>query len=313
MEKRFDIIIIGCGPAGMTAGIYAQRAGMKCVILEKMAVGGQVSLTPLVENYPGYENIDGFELSQKMFKQVISLGIAVEFVNAEKIETSGKIKKVKAGDVTYTAPAIILSMGASPRQLGTSNDAKYNGKGVSYCAVCDGAFFKDKTVAVVGGGNTALQDIDYLSLIAKKIIHIHRRSEFRADNVNVQNYEKLTNQKNSKIESYFGYVIENLNGENKLESIEIKNIETGKKEILNVEGLFVAIGRVPQTEILEENIKIDEMGYIVTDEHMKTSIQGVFACGDITHKFLRQISTAVGDGAIAGTSASVYVKNIKRG
>lgn len=311
MEKRYDIIIIGSGPAGMTAGIYGQRAGMKCLTLEKMAVGGQVASTPHIENYPGYPAISGVELSEKMFEQDKLLGMNFEFEEAQKIETQGKIKKVKAGNVTYTAPAIILSMGASSRSLGVEGDKNYIGRGVSYCATCDGAFFRNKVVAVVGGGNTAFEDIEYLSSIVKKIIHIHRRSEFRADGVNIQSYNNLVKEKDSKIESYLGYVVEKLNGENRLESIEIKNIETNEKQTLKLDGLFVAIGRVPQTEILDKELKLDENGYIVVNEKMETSIEGVFACGDITHKMLRQISTATGDGAIAGTSASIYVKKQK--
>jgi len=311
MEKRYDIIIIGAGPAGMTAGIYAQRAGMKCLTLEKMTVGGQIVLTPHIENYPGYKLISGTELSEKMFEQDKSFGMDFEYAEAHKIETQGNIKKVKAGDVTYSAPAIILSMGAFSRSLGVEGDKNYIGKGVSYCATCDGAFFRNKVVAVVGGGNTALEDIEYLSSLAKKVIHINRRSEFRADNVNIQSYNKLAKEKDSKIEAYLGYVVEKLNGEDRLESVDIKNLETNKKETIKLDGLFVAIGRVPQTEILDRELKLDDAGYILVNEKMETSIEGIYACGDITHKMLRQIATATGDGSIAGTSASIYVKKLK--
>lgn len=311
MEKRYDIIIVGCGPAGMTAGIYAQRAGMKCLGIEKMMMGGQVALTPKIENYPGYLSVNGAELSEKMFQQAKSLGMEFEFAEVQNIETQGKIKRVKIGNVTYTAPAVILSMGASSRSLGVE-DAKYIGKGVSYCAVCDGAFFTGKKVAVVGGGNSALEDIEYLSDFVSKIIHIHRRNEFRADDVNVQAYNKLLKANdNNKIEAYLGYVVDKLNGKDKLESIEIKNVHNDARKNIEVDGLFVAIGRVPQTEIVDKKLKLSENGYIEVNDKMETNIEGVFACGDIVSKTLRQICTATSDGAIAGMNASIYVKKSK--
>ena len=311
MENEYDIIIVGCGPAGMTAAIYAKRAGMKCLILEKLSPGGQIMITPMVENYTGFSKIDGFSLGQKMFEQVKAFGIDVEFCEVHNIELDGKLKKVKTGAKTYVAPVVVLAMGAASRTLGTQEDKKFVGKGLSYCTVCDGAFFKDKKVAIVGGGNTALEDIAYIYNIAKEIVHINRRSEFRADDKNIQEYQKLLKQKDSKIIPKYGYVVEKLCGEKKLESVDIKNLKDGTIENIKLDGLFVAIGRVPQTEILDKELDLDENGYIIVDEHMKTSIDGVYACGDITHKSLRQIATAVGDGSIAGTYASLYVKKIK--
>ncbi len=311
METDYDVIIIGCGPAGMTAAIYAKRAGMKCLILEKMNPGGQMAITPMVENYTGVEKIDGIGLSQKMFEQVKSFGVDVEFLEAHSVEVDGKIKKVQTATKTFTAPVIVLAMGASSRALGTQEDKQFVGRGLSYCAVCDGAFFKDKKVAIVGGGNTALEDIEYIYNIAKEVVHINRRSEFRADDTNIQNYKKLAEQENSKIVKKYGYVVEKLYGNAKLESIDIRNLETNKVENITLDGLFVSIGRVPQTEILNKELTLDDNGYIVVNENMQTSIEGVYACGDITHKSLRQIATAVGDGAIAGTYASVYAKKIK--
>ena len=308
METNYDIIIIGCGPAGMTAGIYAKRAGMKCLILEKLTPGGQMTITPAVENYTGFKKIDGIGLSQKMFEQVSEIGVDVVFSECYDILLEGNLKEVKTKSKTFKAPAIILAMGAASRALGTKEDEKFVGKGLSYCAVCDGAFFKDKVVAVVGGGNTALEDIAYISNIAKSVVHIHRRSEFRADDSNIESYNKLLKQENSKIKQYLGYVVEKLYGETKLESIDIKNTSNGEIENLKLDGIFVSIGRVPQTKILDNKLKLDESGYIMVNEKMETSIEGVFACGDITHKILRQISTAVGDGSVAGTYASAYVK-----
>ncbi|MBR1925557.1 MAG: FAD-dependent oxidoreductase [Clostridia bacterium] len=308
METNYDIIIIGCGPAGMTAGIYAKRAGMKCLILEKLTPGGQITITPSVENYTGFKKIDGIGLSQKMFEQVSEIGVDVVFSECYSVSLKENLKEIKTKSGVFKAPAIILAMGAASRALGTEEDKKFVGKGLSYCAVCDGAFFKDKTVAVVGGGNTALEDIAYISNIAKSVVHINRRSEFRADELNIENYNKLLKQENSKIKQYLGYVVEKLYGDAKLESIDIRNISTGEVKNLKLDGVFVSIGRVPQTEILDSDLKLDESGYIIVNDKMETSIEGVFACGDITHKTLRQISTAVGDGSIAGTYASVYVK-----
>lgn len=311
MENVFDVIVVGCGPAGMTAAIYAKRAGMNVLVLEKMMPGGQIAITPLVENYSGFEKIDGMSLGQKMFQQIKSLGIEVEFCEVFNIDLEEKLKKVKTAQKTYLAPAIILAMGAASRTLGTEEDKKFVGKGLSYCTVCDGAFFKDKKVAIVGGGNTALEDIEYIYNIAKQVVHINRRSEFRADSKNVEAYEKLLKQKNSKIVPKYGFVVKKLYGKNKLEKIDIVNLNTNEVENITVDGLFVAIGRVPQTEILNKELDLDQGGYVLVDEQMQTSMEGVFACGDIIHKSLRQIATAVGDGAIAGTYASIYAKKMR--
>ena len=308
METDYDIIIIGCGPAGMTAGVYAKRAGMKCLILEKLTPGGQVAIIPTIENYTGFKKIDGIGLSQKMFEQVSEIGVDVVFSECYSISFNNGLKEVKTKNQTFKAPAIILAMGAASRALGTAEDKKFVGKGLSYCAVCDGAFFKDKCVAVVGGENTALEDIAYISNIAKTVIHINRRSEFRADDQNIKIYNKLLEQKDSKIKQYLGYVVEKLYGDKKLESIDIRNLADNTVKNIKLDGVFVAIGKVPQTDILDKEVKLDENGYIVVNDKMETSIDGVFACGDITHKILRQISTAVSDGSIAGTYASLYVK-----
>lgn len=310
MEKNFDVLIIGCGPAGMTSAIYAQRAGLRSVIFEKESIGGQASQTPHIENYPGFSSISGMQLSQNMFEQAQSQGAEVVFGAVENVELSGQYKKVQVGGVTYTAPAIILSMGAHSRPLGVDGDRNYIGKGVSYCAVCDGAFFRGKTVTVVGGGNTALQDVIYLSNIADKIIHIHRRGEFRAHQTTVDQYEKLVRE-SGKVVPYLGFVIDSLEGDGRLSGMKVRNLASGKTEVLSTDALFVAIGRVPQTEILGKELALDDSGYILVNGDMSTNLDGVFAAGDITHKELRQVATAVGDGATAGTSASIYVKKAR--
>lgn len=310
MEKQYDVIIIGCGPAGMSAGIYAKRAGLNVVILEKGAIGGQISITDNVANYPGFASINGAELSQKMFEQVQQNEIDVEFCEVTGVDFSGKIKQVVADGVTYFAPAVILSMGAKARKMDALNEDKFCGKGVSYCAVCDGGFYKNKTVALVGGGNTALEDIIYLSNLAAKIYHIHRRDEFRAENAVVAEYNGIKKQSDDKIEQYLGYTVKSVNGENKVLSLTIKNVNDNSEKTLDVDGVFVAVGRVPQTDFLGDAVELSD-GYIVVDDKMQTNVEGVFAAGDVCKKSLRQIVTATSDGAVAGTNANVYIKQLK--
>ncbi len=313
MEKQYDLVIIGCGPAGMSAAIYAKRAGIKVLILEKLVPGGQISLTSNVENFPGFSQIDGMQLGNLMFEQVKKLGVDVKFCEVTKLELLGKTKKITTPKEIFTSKSVVLAMGASPRQLGVLDEQKFVGRGISYCAVCDGALYKNKTVAVFGGGNSALEDVSYLCSVAKQVIHVNRRSEFRADNQNVEIYNKLVSQKPSKVKQYLGFVAEKLYGDKVLESVDLRNITTN--EIINIkpDGVFVAIGRVPQTQILENQVNLDENGYVLVDENMQTNVKGVFAAGDITKKTLRQITTAVGDGSVAGTYASDYVKKLKVG
>lgn len=308
MQKEYDIIIIGGGPAGMTAGIYATRAGAKVLMFEKAGVGGQVAITSNIANYPGYKSVDGFVLSQNMFEQASELGVETIFAQVDNIELEGNLKKVIANGVTYTAPAIILSMGAYSRGLGIENEKKFIGKGLSYCAVCDGAFFRNKTVAVVGGGNTALQDVIYLSPIAQKVYLIHRREGFRADKVVVDEFEQLC--QNANVEKCLNYVVEDIKGEQKVESILLRNVLDNSEKLLNLDGVFVAIGRNPNIELLDGKIELSN-GYIKVNSNMETNIPGVFASGDIVDKNLRQIATAISDGAIAGTNAALYAKKTK--
>ncbi len=308
MQTEYDVIIIGGGPAGMTAGIYATRAGAKVLMIEKNGVGGQVALTSTIANYPGCKDIDGFMLSQNMFEQATALGVETLFAEVDNCILDEKIKKVVANGVTYKAPAIILSMGACSRGLGIENEKKFIGKGVSYCAVCDGAFFRNKTVAVVGGGNTALQDAIYLSPIAKKVYLVHRREGFRADSVVVEEFEKLC--KTANIEKCLNKVVVDLQGDNKLEKMILRDVQDNTENDICVDGVFVAIGRNPNVELLNGEIALSN-GYIKVNSQMETNIAGVYACGDIIDKSLRQIATAISDGAIAGTNASSYAKKNK--
>lgn len=311
MEKQFDVIVIGCGPAGMTAALYAKRAGLDVAIFEKAQVGGQISVTEKVANYPGFTSVNGADLSQKMFEQVLENQIPVEFAEVTCVDLNKQIKTVVADGITYGCKALILSMGAKARELGVDGEAQFCGKGVSYCAVCDGGFYRNKTVALIGGGNTAIEDIVYLSNLATKIYHIHRRNEFRAENAVVLEYNNIRKQNPEKIEQFLGYTVSKIQGDKKVESIKIKNAADGTERELKVDGVFVAVGRVPQTEFLNGQVELKD-GYIVVDEKMQTNIDGVFAAGDICVKSLRQIVTATSDGAIAATNANNYIKQLKK-
>ncbi len=310
MQEIYDVIIIGGGPAGMTAGIYATRAGASVLLIEKAGVGGQVAITGNIVNYPGFKSIDGFMLSQSMFEQAQGLGVDTIFAQVDLLKLEGNIKEVVAGGVTYKGYSVILSMGAYSRGLGVKNEKDFIGKGLSYCAVCDGAFFKDKTVAVVGGGNTALGDVVYLAPLVKKLYLIHRRQEFRADQATVNEVENLINKENSNIIKKLDCVVDSINGHDKVESLTLRNVVSNVTEKIAVDGVFVAIGRNPNTEMLDGKITLNN-GYIVVKANMETNISGVFAAGDIVDKNLRQITTAVADGAIAGTNSAMYAKKIK--
>ena len=305
--QEYDVIIVGGGPSGMTAGIYAARAGAKVLMIEKAGVGGQVAITSNIANYPGFKNVDGFMLSQNMFEQMTALGVDTEFATVDNLNLNAEIKQVTANGVTYQAPAIILSMGAYSRGLGVANERQFVGRGLSYCAVCDGAFFRGKTVAVVGGGNTALGDVLYLAPIVGKLYLIHRRQGFRADQTVIDDFEKLRAQVGSNIETRLDCVVENVEGTNKLERVILRNVVSNKTEVLDVDGVFVAIGRNPNTEMLDGAITLED-GYIKVNSKMETNVSGVYAAGDITAKELRQIATAISDGAIAGTNAALYAK-----
>ena len=312
MQTNFDIIIIGGGPAGMTAGIYSARAGMQVLLIEKNSIGGQVSLTGSIANYPGFKKIDGFELSQNMFEQMTALGVETLFGSVDEINLADEIKTVKVGGVTYSAYSIILSMGANSRGLDVTGEKNFIGKGISYCAVCDGAFFRNKIVAVVGGGNTALEDAVYLAPIVQKLYLIHRRKEYRADQTAIDEFEKLLDKQNSNITAKLGYVVEEIKGQERVQSLVLRNVETQEREELDIDGVFVAIGRNPNTELLNDAVTLDN-GYVVVDDTMETNVAGVYAAGDIVKKNLRQIATAISDGAIAGTNASNFVKKFKKG
>ena len=288
---KYDVAVIGGGPSGLSAGIFTTRAGLTTICFEKLAIGGQASLSPEICNYPAFDAIDGFELTQKMFNQAKANGVQFVFSSVAKIKKLKTGFSIKTKTETYQAKKLIIASGTIPRRLGL-NEEKFIGKGVSYCASCDGNFFKNKTVAVVGGGDSAFVSVEYLSRLAKTVYLLNRSENFKSTRLCVENAKKL---KNVKILTSVQVV--ELNGEEVLTSIKLNN---GKE--LQVDGLFVTIGHVPNLNFLDFKIKCDKHGYIITDKNMQTSENGVYACGDITSKHFRQIITACADGAIAGNS-----------
>ena len=296
----YDVIILGAGPAGLTAGIYAARGGLNAVIVESKAVGGQAALTAEIENYPGFESVSGFELVSLIQAQCERLGVAFVYDNPVNVSLDGNIKSVEtAYSGVLEARAVIIATGAMPRTLGLPRESALMGGGVSYCATCDGAFFKGKAVAVVGGGNTAAEDALYLEKFASSVTLIHRRDALRADAILAKRIAEST------VKVAWDSVVTQLNGEKKLSSVTLKNVKTGELSDLPVSGLFVAVGQTPATEGLK-GVELDG-GYIVTDEEMRTSLPGVFAAGDVRKKTLRQVVTAMADGAIAAESAIKFL------
>ena len=298
----YDIIIVGGGPAGLTASIYALRARKSVLLVEKMVIGGQVTQTDNIENHPGFESISGPELSMKMYEQAEKLGLKTVYSDVKSMQLEGDIKKVETFDGVFEAKAVILAMGAVARNLDIDSEREFRGKGVSYCATCDGNFYKNKVVAVVGGGNSSVGEALYLSNIASKVYLIHRREEFRAEKVVMQKVNEIA-QTTGKIEIITNSVVKDIEGNGKVESIILTNLAEKTENEIAVDGVFVAIGRKPDTGLLEGVIELDASGYIITDEEMKTNVKGVFAAGDVRKKGLKQIVTACSDGAIAGTEA----------
>ena len=297
MEHIFDSIIIGGGPAGYTAALYAARAGLDTVLIEKMSIGGQMTLTGDIENYPGFdEGIDGISLGMKMQSGAERFGAKTVYDEVLSVDFSGEIKKVVAFGGEYFAKTVIIAVGANPRELGLENEANFVGRGIHYCAHCDGRFYKDKTVAVVGGGNSAAADALYLSRLVKKVFLIHRRDTLRATKIYHMPLFEAEN-----IEFLWNSQVTELNGDKKLSSIKVNGEE------LTVDGVFVSIGRRPATDFLKDILPLDENGYIIAGEDTKTSIPGVFVAGDVRTKKLRQVVTAVSDGAVAASEAEEYL------
>ena len=290
----YDIIIVGAGPAGLTAALYALRANKKVLIFEAKAYGGQILKATKVENYPGIENISGFDLATNMYNQVIKLNCEIKYELVKKIT---KDKEVITDNGKYQAKSIILATGSENRRLNLPNEIDYIGKGLSYCATCDGNFFKGQDVAVIGGGNTALEDAIYLSGICRKVYLIHRRETFRAEDKYV---DQLQDYKN--IELIMNSQVISLNGKDAIESIEIKDKEENIRKI-DISGIFVAIGQQPKNELFADIIELDEKGYIKSNDGVHTNVDKIYVAGDTKVKELRQLTTAVSDGAISATTA----------
>jgi len=289
----YDTIIIGAGPAGLSAGIYARRGGLKTVIIEKQSVGGQAQTAADIQNYPGIPSTSGFDLCYAMMNQCTTFGADFVFDTISQINLDGEVKKVTlSSGAEIEGKTVIIASGASARKLGVENENEFIGKGVSYCATCDGAFFKDKTVAVIGGGNTAAEDALYLEKLAKKVYLVHRRDALRADKILCDRLEK------SGVSIIWDSVVESLSGEDKIAQMTLKNVKNGTLTPLSVDGVFVAIGEIPNSQLFE-NVEKTPSGYIVTNDVMRTNIDDVYAVGDIREKSLRQVVTACADGAIA--------------
>ena len=298
----FDIVVIGAGPGGYTAALYAARAGFSVLVLEKMTPGGQMGTTDVIDNYPGFpEGVGGFDLAMQMKQGAERFGVKTKMAAVRSVELGEDVKKVITAKEEIEAKAVIIATGAHPRPLDIEREAELVGKGVSYCATCDGMFFKGKDVAVVGGGNTAVSDVLYLAKICRKVYLIHRRDELRASRIYRKTLESLEN-----VELVLNSEVTQLQAEQKVSAVSVKNKVSGDVRELPVEGLFIAVGNIPNSELFSGQLNMDENGYILADETTKTSIPGVFAVGDVRKKALRQVITAAADGAVASYFAEEY-------
>ena len=305
MEKH-ELVIIGAGPAGMSAAIYGRRAGLDVLVLERGATGGQINITDEIENYPGVAHATGPEIGEMLKNHALKFNTEIRMIDSSKVELRGDKKIVittKNKEVNeIEAEAIIVATGAHFRRLGCEGEAEHIGQGVSFCAVCDGAFFEDLEVAVVGGGNTAVEEGNYLTKFASKVYIIHRRDEFRADRAAIA--QALANP---KIEPVYNTVVEKIEGDGIVENLVLKNVRTGEISNLPVAGVFMFVGQEPDDDCVRGLVKAEKGGWIITNDHMETSVEGIFAAGDVRSKYLRQVITAAADGAVAAMAASSYI------
>mgnify|MGYP005789437851 FL=1 len=298
----YDMIVIGGGPAGYTAALYAARSGLSVLVLEKLSAGGQMTNTEQIDNYPGFpEGIDGFELGERMQKGALRFGAENQFSEVKSVELSGQVKIVRTRKKEFQARTVVLAAGAYPRKTGVEGEDRFAGRGVAYCAACDGMFYKDKTVAVYGGGNSAVEDALLLSRICKKVYLIHRRDTLRATKV----YQDALF--GSSVELVWNSRVTAFLGDKHLSGVEIEDTKTGEKRELSLDGIFVSIGRIPDTGLFEGQVDMDEAGYLIADETTRTNLPGVFAAGDVRTKQLRQVITAAADGAAAAWNAEQYL------
>ncbi len=302
----FDAVIIGGGPAGLTAGIYCARSGMKTLLVERAILGGQVSLCSTIENYPGFPSgISGVELSARFEDQAKKFGVETVWGEVQKISIEGSLKKVELMDNSFSAKTMIIAIGTEPRKLGIPGENEFRGKGVSYCATCDGAFYKEKEIVVIGGGNSAISEAIFLTRFASKVSVVHRRDRLRADQILADRAVS-----DPKIELVWDSIPLSVNGSAKVESVTVKNVKDGATKDIPCDGVFIYIGEDPNTGLFQGKLNMSHAGFIIVDSKMRTSVEGVFAAGDVCQKDFRQIATAVGDGAIAADSARKYLENM---
>ncbi len=302
-DHVYDMVIIGGGPAGYTAALYAARAGLDTIVLEKLSAGGQMALSHRIDNYPGLEEgIDGFTLAEKMQRQAERFGARTRYAEVSRVDLTGNPKIIESSEGIFSGRTVVIATGANPRKLGIDKEAELTGRGVAYCAACDGMFYKDKTVAVVGGGNSAAEDALILSRIAKKVIVVHRRDTLRADKI----YRDIL-AGTDQIEFRWNSVVEELLHEDKLTGIRLKDVRTGENSVVACDGLFISVGRTPATDLVKGQLELDSGGYITAGETTRTGIPGVYAAGDVRTKPLRQVATAVADGAMAVHMAEEYL------
>mgnify|MGYP000954790028 CR=1 FL=1 len=300
---RYDIIIIGGGPAGLSAAIYSARGGLKTAVFEKAFIGGQITVTDEVENYPGFEEpLSGFELTEKMRLQAERFGTKFHDEEITAIGLEGLCKIIQTKDNTYRAKSVIICTGAHPRRLNVPGEEPFTGRGVSYCATCDGALYRDKIVAVVGGGDSAIEEGLFLTRFAKKVIVVHRRDSLRAQKIIQERAFK-----NPKMEFVWDTVVQEIRGDSKVKELELYNRKTNQITHIPVDGVFIYVGILPNNELLESRLELDSAGFVLTDEYMHTNVPGIYAAGDIRHTVLRQVVTATSDGAIAAWSAEKWI------
>lgn len=303
MAKIYDMVIIGGGPGGYTAALYAARAGMSVIVLEKLSAGGQMALTHQIDNYPGFvEGIDGFSLAENMQQQAERFGAETELAEVFSLNLQADPKVIETSEGAFYGKTVVYAAGAGPRELGVPEEPEMIGRGVNYCAACDGMFYRGKTVVIVGGGNTAAADALLLSRVAKKVILVHRRDTLRATKI----YHKPLMEAENVEFRWNSAVVQLRHGE-KLNAVVIQNLQTGEETVVECDGLFVSIGRKPATELVKDQLALDGSGYVLADESTRTSVPGVFAVGDVRTKVLRQIITAAADGAMAVHSAEEYL------
>ena len=303
MNRAYDVLVLGGGPAGYTAAMYASRAGLRVAVLERLAAGGQMALTHQVDNYPGFEDgIDGFTLALKMQQGAERFGAESIFADVQSVELEGKIKMLHTDQGTFYSRAVILATGANPRKLGLPMEEDLTGRGVHYCAACDGMFYRGKTVVLVGGGNSAVADALVLSRVAKKVILVHRRDTLRASRIYDESLKNAGN-----IEFRWNSEVVALQHENHVKGVMLRNTLTGREEQVDCDGVFISIGRTPATALFEGQLQLDDAGYIVAGESTKTNLSGVYAVGDVRTKAVRQIVTATADGAVAAHEIEEYL------